>query len=107
MNTSLSGTDSDARHHHRWWFGLFPYQSGYDEKGYSNTWWRYFIRGKYVKNVTGISVASSGGTIKATFKITYVDDTSEIIIPTSGPNYKVTSNKITYIRDGISASLNY
>lgn len=107
MNTSLSGTNSDARHHHRWWFGLFPYQSGYDENGYSNTWWRYFIRGKYVKNVTGVSVANNSGTIKATFKITYVDDTSEIITPTSGQNYKVTSNKITYIRDGISASLNY
>ena len=51
MTAALTGTTSDARRHHRWWFGLFPHIPGYTQDGYSNNWWDYFITGDFVTKI--------------------------------------------------------
>ncbi len=52
MHANISGTNSEARLHHRWWFGLMPHVTGYTSDGYSNNWWDYLYLGDFVTSIT-------------------------------------------------------
>ncbi len=52
LNSPLTGTISDARKHHRWWFSLMPHVTGYTNDGYSNNWWDYITNGDYVTSIS-------------------------------------------------------
>jgi len=51
MSESITGTDSTARRHHRWWFSLMPHLTGYTQDGYSNNWWDYIYNGDFVTSI--------------------------------------------------------
>ncbi len=46
-----TGTISDARTHHRWWFYLMPHLSGVTNDGFSNNWWEYLFDNNFVDNI--------------------------------------------------------
>ena len=52
MNKKINGTNSNARLHHRWWFGLFPHHTGYTKDGYYNNWWKYYMTNTYVDRIS-------------------------------------------------------
>lgn len=52
MDNALAGTQSAARRHHRWWFSLMPYMTGYTKDGYSNNWWDYLYLSDFITSVT-------------------------------------------------------
>ena len=124
MNDSVSGTKSDARKHHRWWFGLFPHIIGYTKDGYSNNWWDYFVTNDFVTKITSSKTSytfSVGDRVDIEVEVTYhsnkkeklrlrgdewnvlLDNLSCIVQDENGNLLAKAAGttKLTYYRDGI------
>lgn len=125
INTRLNGTSSDARKHHRWWFGLLPHHSGYTNDGYYNNWWNYFASNKYVKSISSTQRSyqynTSNKIDSIEFILRYSDGSVEVItvhkydtnviidnknlfnVDSSGNLYAKKSGQTTlkYYRDGV------
>lgn len=129
MNQNISGTKSDARLHHRWWFSLLPHHSGFTSDGYYNNWWKYYISNKYVKEIEpvqnkytykkndklniGVKLIYSDGSVETINNIKYdtnveIEDKSLFTIDEDRNLYAKTSGttKLKYYRDGVYASVN-
>ncbi len=52
MNKEISGTYSEGRYHHIWWFSLLPHHNSYTKDGYYNNWWNYYANNTYVVEIT-------------------------------------------------------
>lgn len=130
LNSSLSGTRSDARLHHRWWFSLFPHLTGYTSDGYSNNWWDYYYLGDFVTTVNATNknhtIKKGESLDKIEINLTYKSQKTETIKIDKYENNMSFSNKsifginstgkiiakekgtseLTYYRDGKSVTIN-
>jgi hypothetical protein len=99
MNDSFSGTQSDARKHHRWWFGLFPHIIGYTKDGYSNNWWDYFVTGDFVTKITSSKTSytfSVGDRVDIEVEVTYHSNKKEKL-RLRGDEWNVLLDNLSYI----------
>ena len=95
INAPVEGTRSDARQHHRWWFGLFPHIDGYTADGYSNNWWNYFCTNEFVTSL-------DADTKTYTYKVgDFIDDIRVRTYFVSGNSQEIT---ISHAQDNISLS---
>jgi len=104
MNVNISGTQSAARLHHRWWFSLMPHVTGYTNDGYSNNWWDYLYLSDFITSVTTdlknytYNVGDRIDNIK--IKLNYKSLKSETITISKYENNMIFSNKDLFSIDG-------
>ena len=129
LNKKISGTKSDARLHHRWWFGLLPHHTGLTSDGYSNNWWDYYRKNTYITNIVSDEYTQNfnvGDKISISLILEYSDGTKEKIevslydqnieidnkdlfyVDTTGQIYARKSGKanFVYYRDGVYGEIN-
>ena len=101
MQKNISGTKSDARLHHRWWFGLFPHHTGYTKDGYYNNWWNYYTANTYVTNIYSNDTNKTfniGDKINTEFVIKYKNNqTKTINISNYDRNIQVENSDLFYV----------
>ncbi len=101
MEKTLNGTNSDARLHHRWWFGLLPHHTGLTSDGYSNNWWDYYRKNTYITNIVSDEYTQNfnvGDKISISLILEYSDGTKENIeVSLYDQNIEIDNKDLFYV----------